>query len=125
METIRGFGIGLKAGLPLLIFMGFMLLTDPQKLPPVLLIVPFGLVFIAVMALVLGVIEALRQESGKVLGQAMHRPRLLAALLAAFPTLLLVLQSIGQLSVWDIATATALLVLAYIYVSRSNVTFFR
>lgn len=124
-STVRGIGTGLKAGLPLVILLLFVITTDPQRLPSVLLVVPFLLVFTATMALALGIIAALRQEGGLVLGHQLRRPRVLAALIASFPSLMLVLQSIGQLGVWDIVTATAVLILAYVYVTRSSVSFFR
>lgn len=125
METVKGFGIGVRAGAPLVALLGFVVFTNPHQLPSVLLVVPFLLVFMAVMALVMGATRALRQESGLIFGRQLRRPRVLAALLAAFPSLLLVLQSIGQLGLWDVITASALLLLAYIYVTRSSVSFFK
>ncbi|HSW79153.1 MAG TPA: hypothetical protein VLG47_00030 [Candidatus Saccharimonadales bacterium] len=46
------------------------------------------------------------------------RPRLIAALAAGFPVLLLLLQSIGQLSLKDVITVTAIIILAYFYMGK-------
>jgi hypothetical protein len=46
------------------------------------------------------------------------RPRLIAALVAGFPVLLLLLQSIGQLAVKDVITVAAIIILAYFYMGK-------
>jgi hypothetical protein len=48
---------------------------------------------------------------------------LLAASFAGFPVLLLVLQSVVELTVWDVLIALSILTLAYVYISRSSVKF--
>jgi hypothetical protein len=53
------------------------------------------------------------------------RPRLMAAVIAGFPVLLLVLQSIVELTFWDVMIAFSILLLAYVYISRSSVSFWR
>jgi hypothetical protein len=85
--------------------------TRPSGLPSVFLVVPFGLIFVMLTLLVLIMLRWQRPE-----GDA-KAPRK-AALIAALPTLLLVLQSVGQLTVRDALTIAALFVLAAFYMHK-------
>ena len=87
-----------------------LLTTDPQKLPSMVLVVPFVLLYIAV-ASVLSFLLGLFGVS--------TRARLRFGLLAAaIPLLLLVLQSLGQLTLRDVLVILALFIVAYFYISR-------
>ena len=101
-----------------------LLVTNPAKLPSALLITPFLFLFVAIY---LTVKESLRLMRGgdqnKIVGMKASRPRLIAGLIAAFPVLLLVLQSIGQLTVWDILTVVALFIVAYFYIIKTSAIF--
>jgi hypothetical protein len=102
----------------------FIMLTNPVGLPSVLLIIPFVLVFFCLYLSILAIIDFFRSaEDQTVVGLKFRRPRLLAAVTAGFPVLLLVLQSIVQLTIWDVAITLVIFLLVYMYVSRSNVTF--
>lgn len=87
-----------------------LLTTDPAHLPSVMLFVPFLLLF---MALWLGGSALLNM-----LGMRRSMATRLGLFLAALPTLMLVLQSIGQLTFRDVVTISALFGIAYFYMSR-------
>lgn len=86
--------------------------TEPNRLPSILLIAPFGLIFIVLFL------------SLKVFISRWNRSPLgtlkLAVLAAALPTLLLVLRSLGQLTIRDVITVVALFCLAYFYLGRAS-----
>lgn len=103
----------------------FLMTTDPFRLPSVFLIIPFALLFCCLYFTILVVVHFFRSgEDETVVGLKLRRPRLLAAVVAGFPVLLLVLQSIVQLTVWDAIITLVIFLLVYTYVSRSNVTLF-
>lgn len=98
--------------------------TNPAKLPSALLIVPFLFLFIAIYLTVKEILHFMRGgDENKIVGMNASRPRLIAGLIAAFPVLLLVLQSIGQLTTWDILMVVALFIIAYFYIIKSSVIF--
>lgn len=88
------------------------LATDPNSLPSFFLIVPFIIIFIILyIALWLAIRNFVsRAKAIKV-----------AALCASVPLLLLILQSIGQLTFRDVFTIVALFALAYFYISKTSV----
>lgn len=106
-RTVRVIAI---AGLSLLTLLGT---TQPAKLPSVILIVPFILMF-AILALTIALLVAWRHENMTVKA---IRFGCMAALL---PILLLVLQSVGQLTLRDGLTLVALFVITYFYMSKVN-----
>lgn len=92
----------------------FLLGTDPQQLPSVLLTAPFVLLFIVTASLAsfaLGSLQISRQKKTK-----------LVVVVATVPVLLLVLQSLGQLTVRDVLAVTVLFGVAYFYISRFSVS---
>jgi len=102
----------------------FLLVSQPSEIPAVLLITPFMGIF---ATLYLSIVEVIRflgpdeDENGAIV--QVRRPRLMSAALAGFPVLLLVLQSIVELTFWDVLIAFTIMLLAYIYISRSSVSF--
>jgi hypothetical protein len=88
-----------------------MISTNPQTLPSPVLIVPFIMIFMVTMLVFLSI------------AAARHVPRRRALRIAAFgaalPTLLLVLQSLGQLTVRDVLTILVLFCIAYFYMTRA------
>lgn len=103
----------------------FLMLTNPSQLPSVFLIVPFAAIFACLYLTIMAVVHFFRSEEDEtVAGLKVRRPRLLAAVIAGFPVLLLILQSIVQLTIWDVIITLVIFLLVYMYVSRSNVTFF-
>lgn len=88
----------------------FLVSTRPSSLSPIFLIVPFLLVFII---LFLGFLSIFKWR--KVQGS---RSLWLPLLLAALPTILLAMQSLGQLSLRDIITILFIFIVVYAYVSR-------
>lgn len=103
------------------IIVAVLILSNPSELPSVALIVPFILFFIAIY---ITVKETIWLLSGEEKNDPAHlratRPKLIAGLVASFPVILLVLQSIGQLTAWDVLTAIALFIVAYFYVMRAS-----
>ncbi|HSX06098.1 MAG TPA: hypothetical protein VLG92_00035 [Candidatus Saccharimonadia bacterium] len=96
----------------------FMTLFRPQSLPVVGLIVPFVLLFFALFTL-WELIMALRVQyvSGVVHGNVHRR---LGAAVCLGVVLLLVLQSLGQLTVRDVITLLAVMLLGYLYLARNQ-----
>jgi len=92
-------------------------LSDPAKLPSSALVVPFILIFFAVYCAIAALFELLDAE--QLIGMKVRRPRTIAALIAGFPVLLLVLQSIGQLTSWDVLMTAALFVVTYFYIIKA------
>lgn len=102
----------------------FLLITDPTKLPSFLLIVPFMAIFMCFYVAIVEMMHFFRtEEDGAIVGMQVRRPRLLAAVIAGFPTLLLILQSVVRLTFWDVLIAVGIFLLVYLYVSRSTVSF--
>jgi hypothetical protein len=86
--------------------------TDPRRMPSFMLIVPFVGLF---MLLIGGISFVLRRR-----GLSRSKSIRMASFLAGLPIILLVLQSIGQLTPRDVITILALFVISYFYVSRAN-----
>jgi hypothetical protein len=106
-RTVRVIGI---AGVSLLTLVTA---TQPARLPSIVLIVPFVLMF-AILALTIALLIAWRHE---VLGFRAIRAGCMAAVL---PIVLLVLQSVGQLTLRDGLTLAALFGITYFYMSKIN-----
>jgi hypothetical protein len=87
--------------------------TQPARLPSIVLIVPFVLMF-AILALTIAMLIAWRH---RVMPFKAIRAGCMAALL---PILLIVLQSVGQLTFRDGLTLVALFVITYFYMSKVN-----
>lgn len=103
----------------LLATMLFMMTTHPTRVPAMLLVAPFMALFIALYYIALEAIRFFQPTAAEDSASApVYRPRLLAALLAGFPVLLLVLQSIMELNHWDVLIALAIFLLAYVFISR-------
>jgi hypothetical protein len=120
--TSRLMVIALIAGLTL----GFMMVSSPADIPAVLLVVPFIGLFTVLYMLVLEVVRYLgpdEDENGAIV--QVRRPRLMSAVIAGFPVLLLILQSVVELTLWDVLIAVLILILAYIYVARGSASFWR
>jgi len=102
----------IMGGASLAILLLLFITTDPTKVPSFILVLPFILIFVVlVCALVLG----LRWR-----GMSTTRSLRVGALSAAVPLTLLVLQSIGQLTVRDLLTIAALFLLSYFYIARTT-----
>jgi NADH:ubiquinone oxidoreductase subunit 3 (subunit A) len=84
--------------------------TNPRNISSAALIAPFVLIFIV---LFLTASYFLRLK-----GLTKRASWIIATFIALLPTLLLVLQSIGQLTIRDVATIIALFAIAYFYAIR-------
>lgn len=109
-----------------LVTVTFMLVSRPSQIPAILLLVPFVGIFCFLYLTLLEVVRFLgpdEDENGAIV--KVRRPRLISAVIAGFPVLLLVLQSVVELTFWDVLIALSILLLAYVYISRSSVSFWR
>jgi len=97
-------------GICSLILLCLMLLSDPHRLPSIVLIVPFALLFV-----ILFLATRLLLTRFGVAGQKQLRLSLLASVI---PVLLLCLQSLGQLTTRDVLVIAALFCIVYFYLAR-------
>jgi low temperature requirement protein LtrA len=88
--------------------------TNPRDVTSVVLVAPFVLIF---SALFLSAAYFLRVK-----GFTRRAAWAMATFIAMLPTLLLVLQSIGQLTIRDVATIVALFAIIYFYATRVDST---
>ena len=98
--------------IPLLAGIIFILMTDPYKLPLVLLLIPFAL-------FAFGLYHALSSLLSKS-GLSKQKCRFLAAVITSLILLLALLQSIHQLSIKDFLIAGALMLGIVFYLRRMN-----
>lgn len=90
----------------------FLTLTNPEKLPLPLLMVPIILVFIISYILIDTILAALRPSMLK------NKRRFIAGVASALPTLLVILQSIQQLTIKDALIVLGLWVLCVWYLQK-------
>lgn len=99
--------------------LGMILFTNPQTINPGLLAVPllaFSLAFFLTM------LQLARRWTSARHERLNGRTKFALITVAAFPALLLLLQSIGQLTLRDIITLIIILLLLSFYISRTNFT---
>src|SRR4051812_28364630 len=96
----------------LLLLVAVLFGTDPNHVFSFVLILPFILLF-ALLTLICSVLFHRRGFSGL-------RSLRMGGFLAGLPVILLIFQSIGQLTVRDVATILALFVISYFYITRAN-----
>jgi len=84
---------------------------DPNNVPSFVLVLPFILLFTLLLTGIAYFLERQGLDGKKSLK--------IAVLCASLPILLLVLQSIGQLTVRDVLTVGLLFIVSYFYVSRT------
>lgn len=89
--------------------------TNPQQLSPILLLVPF-LIFFGALLVTAVYVEMLFTKRNWVNKKSL----LEAAMIAGFPMFLLLLQSVGQLSIRDILTLVLLLGFFVFYIVRTR-----
>ena len=88
--------------------------TDPKAVPSFMLVFPFLLFFV----LLLSLIALLLQKRGWSIGRSLR----IGMLCAGIPLIMLILQSIGQLTLKDVLTIAALFAVSYFYMSRASVS---
>ncbi len=94
-----------------LVFVLMLLTTNPNRLPSIFLIIPFLLLFLCLWLGSLGFF-------GSLLGMTRKKAMRLSVTVAVIPTSMLVLQSIGQLTVRDAIIISVLFCIVYFYLSR-------
>lgn len=106
--------------------LAFMMLFQPDKLPVVALIVPFVMVYVAFYAFwrLFGLLRAgyFAHFAQNGANSAWKPHKKLGMALSGSLVLLLVLQSLGQLTARDVATVVAIIALGYLYLTRSRFT---
>ena len=90
----------------------FLIFTQPDKLPVVFLIAPFLLIFAALYSLWV----ILRRFGMRYTRRERHRH--LGVAVCTSVVLLLVLQSLGQLTLRDVMTVAAIVIIGYTYLGR-------
>lgn len=103
----------IKLGLFYLFVAGFFVLFNPDQLPLIFLLLPFILIFLTLyvtIVLVLRTFFSLRKRS----------EQLIAGSISIMPTLLLVIQSITQLTIRDVLLAISIVVVAVWYISKTS-----
>lgn len=93
----------------------FLCLTGPDRLPVAALIAPFVLLFAALY----GLWALLQRFSIKYLARGRPHARL-GAVVCASTVLLLVLQSLGQLTLRDVVMVAAIVAVGSVYATRSG-----
>lgn len=93
-----------------LLLIGLVFLTDPQDVPSLLLILPFVLISILLFTCIRVILYFF--------GVAASKSRHIALVAALVPVLIMGLQSIGQLTIRDVAVIGAITALSYFYVLR-------
>ena len=113
MKLQKLYPIARTLGLYLALFL-WLSLTDPRKLPIVLLIVPFALLFAAVFMTVSLIV---RQFMPRL---SVAKRRLAAACVSGLPSFLLILSSVNQLTWRDVALVAFLSIILLFYASRAR-----
>ena len=96
---------------------GIVFLTNPQQLSPAWLAVPLILLFLAVFLSLKLTVERFGRQSNHGLTL---RSRLALIILTSFPAMLLLLQSIGQLSLRDVITLSLIVVVLGVYIAKTG-----
>lgn len=94
----------------------FFMATHPERLPTFMFSVVFAVLYGIGFSVMMGVGVWIRHRT--MTSAAHRRMQKHAAIIALWPTLMLILQSIGQLTLRDIIITTVLLVLLYFYAVR-------
>jgi hypothetical protein len=105
--------MGRSGKIILICMVGLLLLmisTQPGRLPAFMLVVPFVLIC---TALALTFVRIFRWQ-----GMAFGKSLRLGLIATSLPMLVLVLQSLGQLTIRDLGTILAIFAIAYFYLSR-------
>jgi hypothetical protein len=103
--------IGLTSSVGLIVLF---ISTHPRSMPSFVLLVPFVAIFVSLLSL--------SYAGLRFLGLGAARAIRASFLTSGLPTLLLVLQSIGQLTARDVLGVFVLLALSYFYLLRTSVS---
>jgi len=87
--------------------------TNPQKMPLPVLIMPFVLIFVLLWLPLRMILRYFYPFTAK------RKISIFAALMAVFPVICLLLQSVGQFSSRDFITLIALFVVLWFYLNRA------
>lgn len=93
----------------------FLLITNPTKLPVIMLIIPFGLLAAAVYASCKAILIKYSRDTG-------NRIRNLSIAGTSIIIIGLALQSLGQLTVRDVIVAGLAVAVGYFYINRTSQT---
>lgn len=107
----------LRTGISWLVLLVFMVVCQPSQLPVIVLIVPFVLLFTGLFSL-WGLLQMLYERF--ITKKQGRRHRRLGAMVCGSAVLLVILQSLGQLTLRDAGTVAAIAVIGYLYVARNR-----
>lgn len=93
-----------------LLLLGIFFATDPEKVPAFALVLPFVLCAIILFTAIVWLLRLKGVSRGKAIR--------VAVLCSGLPMIVLVLQSVGQLTIKDVIALTAVFLLSYFYMSR-------
>jgi O-antigen ligase len=102
------------------VLVAFMLFFNPAKLPVVVLIAPFVLLFIAIYS-TWGMVVLLKRRFYDKNNDPQAPRRRLRLALCLSTVLLIILQSLGQLTLKDVVTLLAIVALGYFFLARNRV----
>lgn len=116
MLKLKTEGLSKKVTIGVLYLSGplFLMLTDPTKLPLPLLVLPFMWLFAALFTSSLWI---LRQRFGRL---PRRRAVISAGIISTLPVMLLVFQSIHQLSIKDVLLTIGFILVASFYLQRAD-----
>lgn len=92
----------------------FLMFTDPKELPLPLLIVPFIWLFTVLFFTTLWLLEGRSEKLPR------KRAVIIASVVSTLPVLLLIFQSIHQLSIKDVLLTIGLITVASFYLQRAD-----
>jgi peptidoglycan/LPS O-acetylase OafA/YrhL len=101
-----------------LISLGLLLFTNPQHTRPVFLIVPLLIFFAAIFLTLMTMLSGFARRRGR---RPSRNSVIAAAIITALPVILILLQSIGQLSTRDVITLVLIILILGIYVSKIGI----
>jgi hypothetical protein len=99
--------------------LAIVLSTNPQRVSPLFLALPLLIFFVALFLTLLALMSSFARQRGHHLSRNMI---VAASVTAAFPALLLLLQSIGELSLRDIITLILIIIVLGVYLSKIGFT---
>lgn len=109
--------LSFRLGTTVLLLLCFLGVTNPTQVPTILLLVPFLLLFWVLSQVLVCLLWAGSSWAGVPLEY--RRIEKIALLIASFPVAVLVMQSVGQITIREIALLAVLFLVLYVYTARA------
>jgi len=94
---------------------GLLVFTNPERVSPILLVTPLLIFFFAVFLTLIAMVGGFLRQRNRKLSRGTV---ITIAVITALPVLLILLQSIGQLSARDVITLILIILVLGLYVSK-------